>query len=68
MRYCRLNGPTSEERGVEGWEERYVSEYAATATQEDFAETFMLFYYPQAIRREPTLRRNGSRWRCGRIR
>ena len=37
-------GPTpAEERGVEGWEERYVSEYATSATQEDFAETFMLF-------------------------
>lgn len=37
-------GPTpAEERGVEGWEERYVSEYATRATQEDFAETFMLF-------------------------
>ncbi len=33
----------AEERGVEGWEERYVSEYATSATQEDFAETFMLF-------------------------
>lgn len=32
-----------EERGVDGWEERYVSEYATEATQEDFAETFMLF-------------------------
>ena len=37
-------GPTpAEERGVEGWKERYVSEYATSATQEDFAETFMLF-------------------------
>ena len=37
-------GPTpAEERGVDGWEERYVSEYATSATQEDFAETFMLF-------------------------
>ena len=33
----------AEERGVDGWEERYVSEYATSATQEDFAETFMLF-------------------------
>ena len=33
----------AEERGVEGWEGRYVSEYATSATQEDFAETFMLF-------------------------
>ncbi len=33
----------AEKRGVEGWEERYVSEYATRATQEDFAETFMLF-------------------------
>ena len=37
-------GPTpAEKRGVEGWEERYISEYATSATQEDFAETFMLF-------------------------
>ena len=37
-------GPTpAEERGVVGWEDRYVSEYATSATQEDFAETFMLF-------------------------
>lgn len=37
-------GPTPvEERGVEGWEDRYVSEYATSATEEDFAETFMLF-------------------------
>ena len=35
-------GP-AEERGVDGWEVRYVSEYATSATQEDFAETFMLF-------------------------
>lgn len=33
----------AEERGVAGWEDRYVSEYATSATQEDFAETFMLF-------------------------
>ena len=33
----------AEERGVDGWEDRYVSEYATSATQEDFAETFMLF-------------------------
>ena len=26
-----------------GWRDRYVSEYATSATQEDFAETFMLF-------------------------
>ncbi len=36
-------GTPAEERGVEGWEERYISEYATSATQEDFAETFMLF-------------------------
>lgn len=36
-------GTPAEERGVDGWEERYVSEYATSATQEDFAETFMLF-------------------------
>jgi hypothetical protein len=33
----------AERRGVEGWEERYVSEYATKSTEEDFAETFMLF-------------------------
>lgn len=33
----------AEERGVDGWEDRYVSEYATSGTQEDFAETFMLF-------------------------
>jgi hypothetical protein len=33
----------AEKRGVKGWKERYVSEYATSATQEDFAETFMLF-------------------------
>ena len=33
----------AEKRGVKGWEGRYVSEYATSATQEDFAETFMLF-------------------------
>ena len=36
-------GTPAEERGVDGWEERYVSEYATDSTQEDFAETFMLF-------------------------
>ena len=33
----------AEECVVAGWGDRYVSEYATSATQEDFAETFMLF-------------------------
>ena len=33
----------AEECVAEGWGDRYVSEYATSATQEDFAETFMLF-------------------------
>ena len=33
----------AEECVAAGWGDRYVSEYATSATQEDFAETFMLF-------------------------
>ena len=33
----------AEECVADGWGERYVSEYATSMTQEDFAETFMLF-------------------------
>ena len=52
----------AEERGVDGWEERYVSEYATSATQEDFAETFMLFVkhkgkIPAKFARKPAIRR-----------
>ena len=36
-------GVPAEEYKVAGWEDRYVSKYATSATQEDFAETFMLF-------------------------
>jgi len=52
----------AEERGVDGWEERYVSEYATSATQEDFAETFMLFVkhkgkIPARFARKPAIRK-----------
>ena len=52
----------AEERGVEGWEERYVSEYATSATQEDFAETFMLFVkhkgkMPSKFSKKPAIRK-----------
>ena len=52
----------AEERGVDGWEESYVSEYATSATQEDFAETFMLFVkhkgkIPAKFARKPAIRR-----------
>lgn len=55
-------GTPAEERGVDGWEERYVSEYATSATQEDFAETFMLFVkhkgkIPVRFARKPAIRR-----------
>ena len=52
----------AEERGVNGWEERYVSEYATSATQEDFAETFMLFVkhkgkLPAKFRGKPAIKK-----------
>ena len=52
----------AEERGLDGWEERYVSEYATSATQEDFAETFMLFVkhkgkIPARFARKPAIRK-----------
>ena len=56
-------GPTpAEERGVKGWEERYVSEYATKATAEDFAETFMLFVkhkgkIPARFAKKPAIRK-----------
>ena len=55
-------GAPAEERGVDGWEERYVSEYATSATQEDFAETFMLFVkhkgrIPARFARKPAIRK-----------
>jgi len=55
-------GTPAEERGVAGWEERYVSEYATSATQEDFAETFMLFVkhkgkIPARFARKPAIRK-----------
>ena len=52
----------AEERGVDGWKERYVSEYATSATQEDFAETFMFFVkhkgkIPAKFARLPAIRK-----------
>lgn len=52
----------AEARGVDGWDERYVSEYATSATQEDFAETFMLFVkhkgkIPAKFARKPAVRK-----------
>ena len=49
-------------RGVEGWNERYVSEYATKSTEEDFAETFMLFVkhkgkIPAKFARLPAIRK-----------
>ena len=42
--------------------DRYVSEYASSATQEDFAETFMLFVkhkgkIPAKFARKPAIRK-----------
>jgi len=52
----------AERRGVPGWEERYVSEYATKSTEEDFAETFMLFVkhkgkIPARFARKPVIRK-----------
>ncbi len=52
----------AERRGVPGWEERYVSEYATKSTEEDFAETFMLFVkhkgkIPARFARRPAIRK-----------
>ena len=52
----------AERRGVPGWEERYVSEYATKSTEEDFAETFMLFVkhkgkIPAKFARRPAIRK-----------
>lgn len=52
----------AERRGVPGWEERYVSEYATKSTEEDFAETFMLFVkhkgkIPAKFAGKPAIRR-----------
>ena len=52
----------AEERGADGWENRYVSEYATSATQEDFAETFMLFVkhkgkIPAKFAKKPAIRK-----------
>lgn len=49
-------------RGVPGWEERYVSEYATESTEEDFAETFMLFVkfkgkIPAKFAKKPAIRK-----------
>ena len=47
---------------MDGWEERYVSEYATDSTQEDFAETFMLFVkhkgkIPARFAKKPAIRK-----------
>ena len=52
----------AEYRGVDGWAERYVSEYATKSTEEDFAETFMLFVkhkgkIPAKFAKKPAIRR-----------
>ena len=52
----------AEERGIDGWEERYISEYATKSTEEDFAETFMLFVkhkgkIPAKFARKPAIRK-----------
>ena len=48
-----------------GWRDRYVSEYATSATQEDFAETFMLFVkhkgkMPAKRVKRPVIRKKGK--------
>ena len=53
---------TAEECVAEGWGDRYVSEYATSATQEDFAETFMLFVkhkgkIPARFAKKPAIRK-----------
>ena len=53
---------TAEECVAAGWGDRYVSEYATSATQEDFAETFMLFVkhkgkIPAKFAKRPVIRK-----------
>ena len=52
----------AEECVAAGWGDRYVSEYAMSATQEDFAETFMLFVkhkgkIPAKFAKKPAIRK-----------
>ena len=52
----------AEECVAEGWGDRYVSEYATSMTQEDFAETFMLFVkhkgkIPAKYEKKPAIRK-----------
>ena len=52
----------AEECVAAGWGDRYVSEYATSATQEDFAETFMLFMkhkgkIPAKFAKRPVIRK-----------
>lgn len=52
----------AEECVADGWGDRYVSEYATSMTQEDFAETFMLFMkykgkIPAKYAKKPAIRK-----------
>ncbi len=52
----------AEECVADGWGDRYVSEYATSMTQEDFAETFMLFVkhkgkIPAKFAKKPAIRK-----------
>ena len=52
----------AEECVADGWGDRYVSEYATSMTQEDFAETFMLFMkhkgkIPAKFAKKPAIRK-----------
>ena len=52
----------AEECVADGWGDRYVSEYATSMTQEDFAETFMLFVkhkgkIPAKYAKKPVIRK-----------
>ena len=52
----------AEECVADGWGDRYVSEYATSMTQEDFAETFMLFVkhkgkIPAKYAKKPAIRK-----------
>ena len=56
----------AEEHVAAGWGDRYVSEYATSSTQEDFAETFMLFVkykgkIPAKFAKRPVIRK---KWRA----
>ena len=60
--FGREYGAMPAEKDVVDWEEEYVSEYATTATREDWAETFMLFMkvkgkIPSTFARKPAIRK-----------